>query len=209
MTTPLRLLTLLCLTGLARPASAASTGNPDTTTLQFHGFRAGARLAEIDARVRRLEGGRLTCDRAKADRRVTECRGRFTDPDLGGTVALWISAIDSVAGIITIRSGLDSERLDRWREGIVARYGKVGARAQGTQWMMQWVRRGRMLRLTWRQERGEKVASVSLVDGRVLDTWGRDRARTSLVSRDSQPADPASRVDTLAGRESPAHHPRP
>jgi hypothetical protein len=37
------------------------------------------------------------------------------------------------------------------------------------------VRRGRMLRLTWRLERSGKVASVSLVDGRVLDDWGRVR----------------------------------
>jgi hypothetical protein len=33
-----------------------------------------------------------------------------------------------------------------------------------------------MLRLTWRIEQGEKVASVSLVDGRVLDAWGRSRS---------------------------------
>jgi hypothetical protein len=39
--------------------------------------------------------------------------------------------------------------------------------------MMQWVRRGRMLRLTWKTDRGDRVASVSLVDGRVLDAWGR------------------------------------
>ena len=51
--------------------------------------------------------------------------------------------------------------------------------------MMQWVRRGRMLRLTWRAEKGAKVASVSLVDGRVLDAWGRSRARTKLVLGDS------------------------
>jgi hypothetical protein len=90
-----------------------------------------------------------------------------------------------VAGIITISGGIDSDQLDRWREGIVASYGRVGARAQGTQWMMQWVRRGRMLRLTWRTERGENVASVSLVDGRVLDAWGRSRSRTRLVLGDS------------------------
>ena len=98
---------------------------------------------------------------------------------------LWVSAIDSVAGIITISADLDSERLDRWREGIVAKYGRVGARSQGSQWMMQWVRRGRMLRLTWRMERKGKVASVSLVDGRTLDAWGRSRARTRLVLGDS------------------------
>ena len=45
---------------------------------------------------------RLKCDRAKADRHVTECRAVLTDPELGGPVDLWISAIDSVAGVITI-----------------------------------------------------------------------------------------------------------
>ena len=50
----------------------------------------------------------------------------------------------------------------------------VDANVQGTQWMLQWVRQGRMLRLTWRIDKGAKMASVSLVDGRVLDGWGRD-----------------------------------
>lgn len=199
----LRLLVLsAALAGPGQPAQATLLqAGPDTTALEFHGFRAGARLDEIHALVRQQADGRLRCDRAKADRHVTECRGRFTDPELGGHVALWISAMDSVAGIITLRAGAEGDRLDRWRDGLVSRYGRVGARAQGTQWMMQWVRRGRMLRLTWRQERGEKVASVSLVDGRVLDAWGRDRARNSLVSRDSPPAGPAERRETLGGRE--------
>ena len=164
---------------------AGTTPAPDTSALQFHGFRAGARIEEIDAHVRKLEGGALRCEGAKADRRVTECRGKFSDPELGGSVDVWLSAVDSVAGIITISRGLDSSQLDRWREGIVARYGQVGARAQGAQWMMQWVRRGRMLRLTWRAEKEAKVTSVSLVDGRVLDAWGRSRARTKLVLGDS------------------------
>lgn len=180
---------LLLLLTLAAPVALHAAPVPgDTTALEFRGFRAGARLDEIGRLVRGLDGS-LRCDRARADRRVTECRGRFTDKQSGEAFALWISAIDSVAGIITLRSDAPGDRLDQWRDGIVARYGKVGARAQGTQWMMQWVRRGRMLRLTWRQERGERVASVSLVDGRVLDGWGRDRARTSLVSRDSTPVE--------------------
>jgi hypothetical protein len=33
------------------------------------------------------------------------------------------------------------------------------------------------MRLTWRVGGGERVASVSLVDGRVLDAWGRNRPR--------------------------------
>jgi len=198
MTAMLRLLASLAAAGVIVPTAAAASepqraAAADTAALEFGGFRAGARLDEIDALVRRREGN-LRCDRARADRRVTECRGRFLDSDSGEAVTLWISAIDSVAGIITLRAETPGDRLDRWRDGIVARYGKVGARAQGTQWMMQWVRRGRMLRLTWREERGGRVASVSLVDGRVLDGWGRDRARTKLVSRDSLPN---QRADSL------------
>jgi hypothetical protein len=185
MTMPVRALALaLGLTAFTQPASAHSMA-ADSSALQFHGFRAGARLEELDARLRRLAGGQLRCERAAADRRVTECRGRFTDSTLGGPVEVWISAIDSVAGIITLSGGVSSIQLDRWRAGLEASYGRVGARGQGAQWMMQWVRRGRMLRLTWRMDGREKVASVSLVDGRVLDAWGRSRARTSLVVGDT------------------------
>lgn len=169
----------VALLALAPPRDAPAAPRPatDTSALQFHGFEAGARLSEIDARLRRLGGGHLHCDRAKADHRVSECRAVITDADLGGTVNLWVSAIDSVAGVITLSSEVAGDRLDRWRRRIESRYGRVGATVRGNEWMMQWVRRGRMLRLTWRTDHGAKVASVSLVDGRVLDTWGRSRGR--------------------------------
>jgi hypothetical protein len=168
-------LVLLFAVGSA-PASVEPTA-PDTSPLEFHGFRAGARLEELHALLQSLDGGRLRCDRAKADRRVTECRAVVNDPELGGAVNLWVSAVDSVASVITLSSGVGADQLDRWRQTIERRYGRVDATVQGSQWMMQWVRRGRMLRLTWRIERGEKVASVSLVDGRVLDAWGGNRDR--------------------------------
>jgi hypothetical protein len=178
MTPAFRFLPLLL--GLLAPLpgarlASASPPSADTAALQFQGFRAGARLEQLDTLVRRFGGGRLRCDRAKADRRVTECRASLTDPALGGSVSLWVSAIDSVAGVITLSSGVSADQLDRWRQLIERRYGRVDARVQGSQWMMQWVRQGRMLRLTWRIDRGGKVASVSLVDGRVLDAWGRSR----------------------------------
>jgi hypothetical protein len=88
-------------------------------------------------------------------------------------VRLWISAVDSVASVITISGAVAADQLDRWRAAVERRYGRVDASVQGSQWMMQWVRHGRMLRLTWRLERSGRVASVSLVDGRVLDRWGR------------------------------------
>jgi hypothetical protein len=144
---------------------------PDSAPLEFHGFRAGARLDELQATVKRLDGGRLRCEHAKRDPRVNECRAVVNHPELG-SVDLWISAMDSSAGVITVSRSVDAELLARWRETLERRYGKVEATAQGSQWMMQWVRRGRMLRLTWRLDRREKVASVSLVDGHVLDAWG-------------------------------------
>jgi hypothetical protein len=178
MTSHSRTLALaLLLAAAAAPAGAEPTTPADTAPLEFHGFRAGARLDELQALVRSLDGGRLRCDRAKADRRVSECRGVVKDAELGGTVDLWVSAIDSVASVITLSSGVGADQLDGWRQTLERRYGRVDAKVQGSQWMMQWVRRGRMLRLTWRIDGGEKVASVSLVDGRVLDEWGGNRGR--------------------------------
>jgi hypothetical protein len=167
---------LLAMLGLAGEVAASPAGAlqpQDTAGLQFHGFRAGGRLDEIDHLINRLDGGRLRCDRSKRDRRVSECRGVVRDSALGGAVKVWVSAIDSIAGVITLSAPVNGETLDRWRGLIESRYGRVGARVQGSQWMMQWVRRGRMLRLTWRTDRGERTASVSLVDGRVLDAWGK------------------------------------
>lgn len=96
-----------------------------------------------------------------------------------GPLHLWASAMDSVAGIVTLSAAVDSGTLRRWRSDLERRYGRVAPKTQGSQTMMQWVRRGRMIRLTWRTERGELTASVSLVDGRVLDAWGAGRAAES------------------------------
>jgi hypothetical protein len=120
-----------------------------------------------------------------------ECRAALRDPELGGVVQLWVSAIDSAAGVITLSGIVAPDQLNRWRRALQERYGPVGPKVQGTQWMLQWVRRGRMLRLTWRLEGSGKIASVSLVDGRVLDDWGR--ARPSPAARPSpREADPIS-----------------
>ena len=176
MTTPAAALALI-LSLMTSPAAPPPLVSGDTAALEFQGFRAGARLDEIQALVRRLDRGTLRCDQAKKDRRVTECRGDLSDPELGGAVSLWVSAIDSVASVITLSGSVGADQLDRWRETIEQRYGRVDAKVQGSQWMMQWVRQRRMLRLTWRIERGEKAASVSLVDGRVLDEWHGGRPR--------------------------------
>ncbi len=160
------------------PAHLAASMVQDTSTLRFRGFRAGAPLTQLDAVVRRSGGSGLGCARASRDPRVSECRAALED-SAAGRVGVWVSAMDSVAGVITLSAALDSTTLQGWRRELERRYGTVGVKRQGGQSMMQWVRRGRMLRLTWRSERGGLVASVSLVDGRVLDAWGAGRARES------------------------------
>lgn len=191
MLTPVRVLAVACL--LLFPTGdglIAAPTSPDTAVLEFLGFRAGARLDELALHLRSSGGGRMRCRRSRVDLRVHECRAAFPAEHPGGPVELWVSAMDSVAGVITISAAVAPGQLELWREGLEARYGRVGARIQGVQWMLQWVRRGRMLRLTWRLERGRKVASVSLVDGRVLDSWGR----SSLPAAAGTPAQPTSRT---------------
>jgi hypothetical protein len=157
---------------------AADPMAPDTAGLQFLGFRAGAPLEELSLQIQSLGGRPLRCRRSRVDARVSECRGQLPDQVQGGKMEVWVSAIDSMAGVITLSGVLPPDRIDYWRRALLEHYGSVGAKVQGSQSMLQWVRRGRMLRLTWRPEAGRKVASVSLVDGHVLDDWGRSRAAT-------------------------------
>ena len=147
----------------------------DTAALTFLGFRAGARLDELSFRLRSSASGALRCRQSRADRRVSECRASLRGTPGEPPVDLWISAIDSIAGVMTLSAKVDSAQLESWRGLLEDRYGRVGTRVQGSQRMLQWVRRGRMIRLTWRTEKGSQVASVSLVDGHVLDSWGRSR----------------------------------
>ena len=171
----------------------ASQAQRDTSSLQFFGFRAGARLEELNHRLREEGGGPLRCRRSRRDGRVSECRGVLRTSEQDPQVDVWVSAIDSVAGVMTLSGTLDREQLEHWRRTLQDQYGRVGMRIQGRQSMLQWVRRGRMIRLTWRLEKGAKVASVSLVDGHVLDSWGRSQAGGKITPM-SGAAQPRSRT---------------
>jgi hypothetical protein len=165
----------------------------DAGRLEFLGFRAGARIEELNLQLRALGGKSLRCKRSRADSRVSECRGVLRDKDGKRQVDVWVSAVDSLAGVMTLSGIVDSSQLEKWRQTLQERYGQVAARVQGSQRMLQWVRRGRMIRLTWRREGTEKVASVSLVDGHVLDDWGRT-TRVGASSSPARPAQPKSRI---------------
>lgn len=169
----------LLLALLALPSGARAQAAPPP--LSFLGIQAGASLQVIALQLDSLGGGRIRCDRARRDPAVQECRGTLTDPHSGKPVEVWLSAMDSAAGILTLSSRLSGVDLDQWREALERRFGPTDARVQGTQWMLQWVRQGRMLRLTWKIEGTDKLASVSLVDGRVLDGWGRRRRESEAA----------------------------
>jgi hypothetical protein len=162
-------------------APARLPAEQDTTTLAFLGIPAGVPLRELSAELHRRQG-HLRCRSAKTDPTVRECRGTLPD-SIAGEIAVWVSTIDSTAGVITLAAPVSAAALLAWRDDLARRYGRVPTVAQGTQRMMQWVHRGRMLRLTWREERTGTMASVSLVDGRVLDRWGRRRDRGSANAR--------------------------
>ena len=185
---------LLLLPLLGTPLGAQAPALPP---LSFLGFEAGASLNAIGQQVHALGGRGLNCLRSRLDRRVLECRSSVVDPGSRRVVDVWLSAMDSATGVLTLSSPLSGVELDGWRSALEETFGSVDANVRGPQWMMQWVRQGRMLRLTWRIDNGKKVASVSLVDGRVLDGWGRrreveERGRTARRPSAGAPPEPTS-----------------
>jgi hypothetical protein len=177
----------------AAPARAAGQSAP-LPPLRFLGIEAGLPLGELVREVTMLGGKALRCDRSRGDPSVHECRAAFRSPGFGQPLSLWASVIDSATGILTLSGPVTGAQLDEWRSTLETEYGVVGAQVQGPQWMMQWVRQGRMIRLTWRIEKGARVASVSLVDGRILDAWGRRRhaGETRLAAPTDSTALPGS-----------------
>lgn len=163
---------LSTLVVLAAPLAAQSV---QPVAFDVYGFRPGATLREVSSAVRELDGGALRCDRSRLDTRVNECRATLSMADVSGPVELWMSAIDSVSGVLTLAGNFAPDEFDALRSRLERRFGQVNAQVQGPQWMMQWVNSGRMMRLTWRAQQGVKSASLSLVDGRVLDNWQAPR----------------------------------
>ena len=163
--------TALRLALLVFPAPLMAQAAPATDPLVVFGIKAGAPVREVSEIIADRDGGHLRCDRSKVDVRVEECRATVTVPEAAEPLELWMSAVDSVTSVLTIAGNLAPDELDQLRSSLERRYGRVDAKAQNSQWMMQWVRKGTMIRLTWRAQQGAKATSVALIDGNVLDAW--------------------------------------
>lgn len=83
------------------------------------------------------------------------------------------SMVRDALGVMLLSAPVGDADLRRWLGGFAARYGAVMPRASNGQETWQWVRRNTMLRVTTRREAGRRVASVSLVDGTLLDGLNR------------------------------------
>lgn len=156
------------------PSVAAQT--PSWTrlpSLRFFGFRAGIPLEVTAERIADLAGTTLACARSTIDPRVMDCRSSFPDPITADPVDLWVSALDSLVAILTISGTVSPVQFTGWRSSLISAYGETTAVEQGSQSMLQWIRHRQMLRLTWRQFSDSTSASVSLVDGPLLDGWDR------------------------------------
>ncbi|HEX5004350.1 MAG TPA: hypothetical protein VFV65_03495 [Gemmatimonadales bacterium] len=164
-------------------APVAAQGPP----LAFYGFRAGVSLADTDAQVRLLLGNGLRCQRSQADRRLADCRATITDPVANTPVTIWLAAIDSTTGVLTLSATLPAREFDRWRDVLESVYGPRTATIQGGQGMVQWIRGTQMLRLTWRAAPNRIESSVSIVDGPVLDGWNVGAPPSTQIAKPRAP----------------------
>lgn len=155
-------------------------------SLKFFSFRAGVPLSQIANTVADWGGSPLDCRRSTVDRDVLDCRSFFPDPITADSVELWLSSMDSLVGVLTVSGEVGPLQLDGWRSSLVSAYGYALPTNQGGQETLQWIRHRQMLRLTWRELNGTTHASVSLIDGPVLDGWGR-RRQAAIDSSPSRP----------------------
>ena len=157
---------LLAIAGRGLDAQAAPVA------FEFLGFRPGMARHALDTAVHAAGADSVQCLTSHADPHLTECRASLPSADADRTVDLWFSAVNDTATVLTLSATVTASRLDRWREFLSAKYGAPPPRTRGPITMLQWTADRRMLRLSWRAHGRGFDASVSMVDGRVLDAWG-------------------------------------
>ena len=185
----------VCSAGLVSPLAAQTPARPrPRPPLQFSGFEVGQNLSAVAGRAGAL-GGSLRCDRSRSDPTLHDCRAQLTD-SAGRRMDLWLSAVDSGASVMTIAARVSAVQLAGWQRELLTRHGSAREVQQGAQHAMQWIHANTMLRLTWRPEGDETMASVSLVDGARLDAWGRrtERRIRRKARPDSTAADTAQPI---------------
>ncbi len=148
--------------GLA-PGLAAQA--PAAAPLSFQGIQPGMTRHAVESVVA-SQGGTLQCQ-ATREPRLHACTARLTVA--GDLLIVTLSLVDSRIGIALVTARLPAERIARWHAELVSRYGERQPTRHPGQESFQWIQAGQMLRLTVRREAGGLTASVSLLDGALLD----------------------------------------
>jgi hypothetical protein len=138
---------------------------PATVPLSFQGIQPGMTWHSVESVVAN-QGGTLQCQ-ATREPRLHACTARLTVA--GDVLIVTLSLVDSRVGIALVTARLPAERIARWHAELVNRYGERQPTRHPGQESFQWIHAGQMLRLTVRREAGGLTASVSLLDGALLD----------------------------------------
>lgn len=159
-----RWLTLLLVAtgGAVSPGAAQAPTGP----LEFFGLRPGMSGTEA-TRVLAEREATLRCH-STAEARIQSCSAQLLDPD-AGWLAVTLSLVDGDLAIGLVAATLTPVQTARWYEWLTSRYGTTEVYRRPGLESFQWIRAGQMLRLTVRRESGGLMASVSLVDGALLD----------------------------------------
>lgn len=152
-------------------ALSAGSGSPlaaQDPDLEVFGLAPGRPLAALQAQFAKL-GAKPACKKSPAEPRLTECTGALSASPDRRSWSLTASVVDDTAGVLMLRTSVDLRSRDGIREDWVARFGRPNLRKRGDQESYEWIRGGRMLRLSSRPEGGRYHLLATLVDGAVLE----------------------------------------
>jgi hypothetical protein len=149
-------------------AGAVPGAAQSAPSLTVAGLETGVERGQLESRVAEL-GGRLECKGSAVDRRFAECSAVLKRAPDGRHWNLLASMVDGNAAILLLTAPFDAPRLTAFREELTQALGRPNLNSRGGQDSFEWVRAGRMLRLTSRHQGGRLEVAVSLVEGRLLD----------------------------------------
>ena len=153
--------------------TASVAGQAKATGLEMLGLAPGLTQSDLQGRVAKL-GSKLSCRASTVDKRFSECTAVVVRE--GHTWELLASVVDGTSAVLLLKTAISAKDLEAMKDGLAEKLGRPNYRKRGNQLSYEWVRSGRMMRLTSRSEKGAAIQlSVSLVEGSVLDALNASR----------------------------------
>jgi len=150
--------------------SVAPVAGQGAPSLEAWGIAPGGTQAQLQQRITAM-GGKLLCKTSPVDHRFTECTAASVRAD-GRTWDLTASLVGGMSGVLLFRTALTESDVKKLRDRWIAAFGRPNLSEHRGEASYQWIRGGRMLRLTTRSDDGRADVLVSLIQGDVLDGIG-------------------------------------